>query len=350
MRLTLPRLDTTDPADLLAGLRGTTPLAAEDAGPGRLSSLGACITYSFAHLSAQTKRLLPAVSLLHGIAFDDLLTTFSKVEGVPGRFAGVDNQEWSAVLKDAARVGLLTGLGEGMYRIHPALPGYLAAGWHAENPGGYAQEREACEQALCTACAAFSRWLTGQIESGDASRAYGIIGLHRQILGAMLGHALNRHTWDEADDIIRALDAYWDARGLGGESDAWADRILDATAGYGQTPPGPASSLWLYTTMHQGNRQNDAGQPDQGGQTYRQALAYLRDQPETDWTRSNIGTIYYQLGNTAHDRERLDEADDWYRKALTIKEELGDRHGMALTYHQLGNITLRRGRLDEADE
>ena len=26
MRLTLPRLDTTDPAALLAGLRGTTPL------------------------------------------------------------------------------------------------------------------------------------------------------------------------------------------------------------------------------------------------------------------------------------------------------------------------------------
>ena len=34
MRLTLPRLDATDPADLLAGLRGTTPLPAED-DPGR---------------------------------------------------------------------------------------------------------------------------------------------------------------------------------------------------------------------------------------------------------------------------------------------------------------------------
>ena len=34
MRLTLPRLDTTDPADLLAALQGTTPLpAADDPGP-----------------------------------------------------------------------------------------------------------------------------------------------------------------------------------------------------------------------------------------------------------------------------------------------------------------------------
>ena len=83
----------------------------EDAGPGRLSSLGACITYSFAHLSGQTRRLLPAVSLFHGVADANLLTAFSAAEGVPGRFAGVSKQEWTAVLEDAARVGLLTGLG-----------------------------------------------------------------------------------------------------------------------------------------------------------------------------------------------------------------------------------------------
>ena len=69
MRLTLPRLDTTDPADLLAELRGTTPIPGEDdAGPGRLSSLGACITHSFSHLTEHTRRLLSALSLLHGIA------------------------------------------------------------------------------------------------------------------------------------------------------------------------------------------------------------------------------------------------------------------------------------------
>ncbi len=350
MRLTLPRLDTTDPGDLLAGLRGTTPLAAEDARPGRLSSLGACITYSFAHLSGQTRRLLPAVSLYHGVADADLLTTFSAVEGMPGRFAEVGNQEWSAVLKDAARVGLLTSLDSGMYRIHPALPGYLAAGWHTEDPASYGPEREACEQALCTACAAFSEWLTGQIESGDAASAYAIVGLQRRTLGAMLGHALDRQAWDDASDNVRALYEYWDARGLGGEAVAWADRILKATAEYGQSPPGSASSLWVYTIIKQGTRQNDAGQPDQAGQTYRQALAYLQDQPETEWTRNTIGAIYHQLGITAQDCGRLDEADDWYRKSLAIFEELSGRPGMASVYHQLGMTAQRRGRLDEADD
>ena len=137
--------------------------------------------------------------MFHGVADEDVLTAFSAGDGVPGRFAGVGRQEWRAVLEDAARVGLLTGLGAGMYRIHPALPGYLAAGWHAGDPAGYGPERDACEQTLCTACAGFSRWLTGQIESGNAALAYTIIGLQRRTLGAMLGHALDRHAWDDAE-------------------------------------------------------------------------------------------------------------------------------------------------------
>lgn len=199
MRLTLPRLEDSDPAGLLATLRGTTPLAAgEEAGAGRQSSLGACITYSFAHLNEQARRLLPMLSLFTGVADEDVLTLFSAAEGVPGRFAGTSKEEWTEVLEDAARVGLLSGIGGSLYRIHPALPGYLAAAWHTGNPAGYEEERDACEQALCTACAAFSRWLTGQVESGDAALAYTLIGLQRRTLGAMLRHALDHHAWGDA--------------------------------------------------------------------------------------------------------------------------------------------------------
>ena len=137
MRLTLPRL--TPPTRQTCwpgcGARPRCP-AGTTAEPGRLSSLEACITYSFAHLAEQARRLLPAVSLFHGIADEDVLTVFSAVEGVPGRFAGISEQEWTAVFQDAVRVGLLTGIGGDMYQVHPALPGYLAAGWRAANPSG----------------------------------------------------------------------------------------------------------------------------------------------------------------------------------------------------------------------
>ena len=347
MRLTLPRLDATDPSDLLAGLRCTAPLPIEDAWQGRLSSLSACITYSFAHLNESSKRLLPALSLFYGTAYENVLMLFSATAGVP---AGISREEWSAVLQDGARVGLLTGLGAGKYQIHPALPGYLAAGWHAANPGGYGQEREKCEQALRAACAAFSQWLTGQIESGNAVLAYDVIGLQRRTLGAMLGHALDHQAWDDAESIVRALEEYWDTRGLGEEAAAWADRILDATAGHGQGPTGAASSLWLYATGEQAGRQVADGQLDQASQTYRQALAWLLNQPATEWTRESIAVTYHQPGITAQNRGRLDEADNRYRKSLAIDKELGDRPGLASTYNVLGMTALARGRLDEADD
>jgi tetratricopeptide (TPR) repeat protein len=351
MRLTLPRLNTADPASLLAALRGTTALPAKDTEPGRLSSLGASIAYSFTHLSGQTRRLLPAVSLLYGVVDTNLLTLFSDVEGAPDRFVGISQAEWTAMLSDAARVGLLTGLGSGMYQIPPALPGHLADEWHAENSVGYKQEREVCERALCTACSAYSQWLTGQIDSGNATLAYGIIGLQRRTLGAMLGYALDHHVWDDAGGIVRALNGYWDTRGLGEEAAAWADRILNAIAGQHQDRPvidTPAGSLWLLMTIRQADRKRETGHLQKAEQTYRETLAHLENGPETDPIRANIAILYHKLGNTAWERGRLDEADDWHQRAVQIFEELGDRPNIASMYHQFGNKAQARTRLDEA--
>ena len=354
MRLTLPRLDAVEPDDLMADLRGTVPLPAqEEAGADRTTSLPASITYSYTHLAEQTRRLLPAVSLFHGVADEDVLMLFSVAERVPDRFARVGKTEWGAVLEDAARVGLLTGVGGGMYQIHPALPGYLAAGWHAGDPARYALERESCEWALCFACAFFGQWLTEQIESGDAALAYTLIGLQRRTLGAMLGWALDQHAWAEADGIVRPLSRYWETRGLGAEAGAWTDRILAATAEPGQdtpAPDSPAENLWLYTLTEQATRHKDAGQPDRAATTYRRALAYLQQKPETSWTRNSIAVLYHQLGMTARDRGRLGEAEDWYRKSLAIDDELGNLPGVAITYHQLGITAQGRGRLEEAED
>jgi len=350
MRLTLPRLDATGPSELLADLRGTIPLPVEDAlDADRTTSLPASITYSYAHLSDRTRHLLPVASLVHGIADEDLLTTFSTVEGIPARFAGVSTQEWTAVLEDATRVGLLTGIGGGMYQIHPALPGYLAASWRAVSPAMYSEERESCERALCSACGGMSSWLAQQLESGDASLAYTLIGLQQRTLGAMLGSALDRQAWEDANHIFRALDAYWGSRGYSEEGAAWAGRILDATAGHQQDPSEAVQSLWVTAMISQAGRKLQAGQPDQAEPIYRRALAYLQGQHENPLTRASIGAAYHLLGNTAYQRRDLDEAESWYRQALTISEELGDRSRAAASYHQLGMTVQERGQLDEAD-
>jgi tetratricopeptide (TPR) repeat protein len=63
-----------------------------------------------------------------------------------------------------------------------------------------------------------------------------------------------------------------------------------------------------------------------------------------------MAVSYHQLGYTAQGRGRLDEAEDWYRRALTIFEELSDRPHMAITYYQLGHTAQDHGRLDEAED
>jgi len=62
-----------------------------------------------------------------------------------------------------------------------------------------------------------------------------------------------------------------------------------------------------------------------------------------------MASTYHELGMTALSGERVDEAEDWYRKALAIFEELGDRLHAAASYHQLGIIAQRRERVDEAE-
>ena len=78
--------------------------------------------------------------LFHGVADANVLALFSRAPGVPGRFAGASGQDWISALDDAARVGLLTPLSAGMYRVHPALPTYLAARWRAEDPESYGSD------------------------------------------------------------------------------------------------------------------------------------------------------------------------------------------------------------------
>jgi hypothetical protein len=52
----------------------------------------------------------------------------------------------------------------------------------------------------------------------------------------------------------------------------------------------------------------------------------------------------------AQQRGHLDDAQNWYRKSLTIKEELGNRPGMALSFGQLGLLAEDRGRPEQAME
>ncbi|WIX85689.1 tetratricopeptide repeat protein [Amycolatopsis sp. DG1A-15b] len=352
MRLLLPHLDTTDPAVLLAGLRGTRTLpdSIED---GRTTSLPASITYSITHLDPTARRLLVALSLCVGVADATILSVFSRDEHVPNRFRGIDFHGWKSVLHHAAEVGLLTARGGTLYGIHPALPAYLAWQWNAEDSEIYTADRAAAERALLNTYSSLGAWLHDNITSDDAAHAYQMIGLHRRMLGHMLGFALRHRRWSEAQKILQPLELFWRRDGLTVEAQGWADRVrLTLEDADGNPPPldQPAGSLWLFMVNAHANRLHLAGQMDAAEASYVEIREMLLAQPESKWQRARLATITHQLGILVQDRGRIDEAEQWYRQSFTINEELGDRTNMADSYQQFGAVALKRGRLDEAEQ
>jgi tetratricopeptide (TPR) repeat protein len=353
MRLVLPHLATAEPDGLLAALRGAgeLPGTAEDDG-GRISSLNASVSYSFRHLSPETRRLLVAVCLFHSVAHIDALAMFSRAPGVPERFAGHSKETWASTLDEAASVGLLSRLPLGMYQIHPALPGYLAALWRSEEPEEYGQQRDAATRALLLAYAAFGEWLLDQIHSGHASAAIALIDRQRRTLGHLLGFALDSRLWEQAQAIAQPLDVYFDLRGRDEEARAWVDRARLTLEGPDGTPPdldSPTAPLWLFYVGSEGNRQLRRFQLEHAERTYREILEMLEAQATSETQRNRLAITYHQLGAVAEGRGSLDDAERWYLKSLAIKEELGDKPGMASSYHQLGIVAERRGSLDDAE-
>jgi tetratricopeptide (TPR) repeat protein len=86
------------------------------------------------------------------------------------------------------------------------------------------------------------------------------------------------------------------------------------------------------------------GDYDQALDWYRQALTIF----EELGNRVNMAVSYHQLGIVAYWRGDYDQALDWYRQALTIREELGDRRGIATSYHELGMVAFRQEDYDQA--
>jgi Flp pilus assembly protein TadD len=60
-------------------------------------------------------------------------------------------------------------------------------------------------------------------------------------------------------------------------------------------------------------------------------------------------SFWHNLGMIAEERRDFDEAEEWYRKSLALKEKLKNEYGQAITLHQLGMIAEERRDFDEAE-
>ena len=354
LRLVLPQLaHVADAQDLVDALRGQKDLpAAFKGGEGRLDSLGACIHYSFQHLPEEYQDRLPALTLFEGAADVDVLAVLSEAEGVPERFAGISREDWVEMLGACAKAGLLTELGTGMYRIHPALPSYLVALWRERAGIGFEVEQDSARTAGVNAHAVLGGWLFNQIRGGDAETAFAVLDTERRSLGAAASNALEHAAYQEAQTILQPLVYFWNSRGLGEEAKGWVDRCREALEdSKGQSPNFETSggALWLFMVGSQASRLLDAGALDQAEVEYRIILGTL-EKSETASSRNSLAVTYHQLGRVEEERGYLVKAEDWYSKSLEIEKVLENQPGMASSYHHLGIVRQGLGDLIGAED
>ncbi len=258
---------------------------------------------------------------------------------------------YSVYVVAAAGVGLLTAVGGGSYRLHPALPAYLGAQWRAAADAAFEAERPAARRALLAAYAKFGTWLYQQIEGGSAETAFAMIALQRRTMGHLLGLALGEGRYGEAQDILEPLNEFWTARGLAQEARGWVDRCWATLEAADGSAPGfdtAAGALWLFMVGAEAARARAAGDLAAAEATCDAIRKSLEGAPKNESRDHRLAVAYHQLGNVAYQRGELGAAEAWYEKSLEIVEALGDRPKMAMTYGQLGLLSEERGKDHQA--
>jgi eukaryotic-like serine/threonine-protein kinase len=90
----------------------------------------------------------------------------------------------------------------------------------------------------------------------------------------------------------------------------------------------------------------DRGQYDQADRQSRDALALLRSTSSAN--PLHLSTVLNNLGVTAYNRGHLQDAADWYGRALEASRRLANRSTYATTAQNLGVVHRMLGRLDAA--
>ena len=155
--------------------------AGEDAALGRTRSLAASLSYGFARAFTGAERAqLAVLHLFRSTADADALRymgdpNIAGEDAVP-ELTGLDREAGIALLDRAASIGLLESLGEGYYRIHPALPWYFTTLYTAAyGPPGVPAARRA-DRAYTRAIGALGYHYNGQATEGRVAQVVASAG------------------------------------------------------------------------------------------------------------------------------------------------------------------------------
>ncbi|MEW5869559.1 MAG: tetratricopeptide repeat protein [Chloroflexota bacterium] len=341
IQVILPELRRTAPAALLAGLqKGQAQLGGDDPRLGREQSLAASLAYRLDGLQGSLRQRLGVLGLFQGFVSVIVLDILSRRDGAPALIAGRERRQWAQDLDGAAGLGLLRKVGEGLYRVHPALPWFFNAALQAAFPG----QAEWLEAAFAEVYGGYSNYLS-QLFQARAQMAVGLLQAEEGNLRFALQLARKQELWQAVEGILYGLYRLYDIQGRRVE---WGRLVaeIEGQAADAQGEPLPGrEGLWRALLDHRAELALQVRDFAAAQALYQR----LNEHYERAGDGRNQAAMLHQLGRVAEEQRRFGEAEGWYKRSLEIKERLGDEQFQASTLHQLGRVAEEQRQFGEAE-
>jgi tetratricopeptide (TPR) repeat protein len=383
--------------DFVQRLREGTADMQDDETEGRDRSLGASLSYGFAHaFSEEERRVFALLYLFQGmVSPGSLVILCDDTDATPApEVHPTSRPAVIAMLERAAEVGLLTATIPGKhYAIHPAVPWYFKKLFDS-----YYTDRVAVDQRFVDTMASVGRYLVNTYTGGERGVLYDLSMNEQNMLHA-LRLARGHSWWRPVLSLLRTIKSLYTDSGRNVEY----VRVLENAARDFVDPvsddPLPGMEEWWFeiTLMRASEVRSSKGGAQKAQQMYTRLIAYARKDAEkalADPTAEldsegrmalsalaavlqNYGISQWLDGNPACVKsleeslslsERLGEADDregtlmqlahayvdfpsirdfakaehFYRKILELATKRGDPVGRAHAMHEIGQVMYRR--------
>ncbi|MBI5570066.1 MAG: tetratricopeptide repeat protein [Desulfomonile tiedjei] len=344
LEVVLPHLRTKSPGEIVRSLRESVDNLGE-------SLADASFEYAFSQMSEKTRKHLPAVGLFSSVVSLDMLALLAGgSDDLPAyrEIAGeaLDRESWGSVLEEAARGGMLRPLGGSLYEIHPTLPALLRR--HLVSQVGQ-EGLTALDREFMRFFAGFARAVLEEVVQRKRDALDWVAAQEANLLRALrLAEAID--DWDSVQWLAQTLGEFYDGANRTAE---WGGLRSSLLRRMGRERPRAEErdrgDLQCFLLLNEANEMLRQNSLDLAEQRYLIILGYYQGLNDSD-LEGNMAVSYHQLGMVAQERNRFDEAEAWYRKALEIRERLGLERDAAGDYHQLGIVAQERNRFDEAEQ
>lgn len=335
----------------LAGLRSGQASFDDEESEGRSRSLGASLSYGFEHgFDEADRRVLALLHLFQGVVSVEVLSLMGNVDAdwCLEAVRGMTREHGIALLDRAADVGLLTALGGGYYRVHPALPWYFRGLFDRHYPVATG-DADRARRAFVVAMAGLGIYIFNQYNTGNR----GIVATAAAVEDNLLAAWRLARAQGESEAVIGAMQGLRNLYDDTGRGAAWR-RLVEAVVPDFVDPatdgarPGIDHEAWLVVM---GYRVALARRDREGAEAERlqrllvnfdrnRAQPLLAAAPETlgaderNAIRS-LAVTFCGLGQIQREAGQASCAD-WHRESLRAAEAIGNTALQAVCANELG--------------